>query len=79
MKMRARAGLLAGAGLMVLAVPFALAAGNPVSLLPPGSEEPAPTPSPAPAPTPAALASDGAAPRSAALLPIVLGAALAWL
>ena len=53
MNMRVRAGLLAGAGLLVLAAPIAMAAGNPESILPPGLDDPAPTPAPAPAPAPA--------------------------
>lgn len=44
--------LLAGAGLMVLAAPFALAASNPQSLLPPSAQQATPAPSQAPAPAP---------------------------
>ena len=58
--------LLAGAGLMVLAAPFALAASNPQSLLPPSAQQatPAPSPAPAPAPSPSPSPAQTSAPDS---------------
>ncbi|MBB3032683.1 hypothetical protein [Alteriqipengyuania lutimaris] len=53
MRPRSNRGLLAGVALAVLAAPIALAAGNPQSLLPPETQDPAPSPAPAPAPAPA--------------------------
>lgn len=54
MRLRSNRGLLAGVALAVLAAPLALAAGNPESLLPPVTQDPAPSPTPAPAPSPTA-------------------------
>lgn len=63
MRTRAKAALLTGAGLAMLAAPIALIAGNPQSLLPPGMQDPSPAPTPtptasapAPSPTPTSAA-----------------------